>query len=166
MNYALCDVSMIGLGAWSKRVSIAILWAGTAVAQPASTPSLVVDPPTGIRASGPPGGPFSPPGFQYRVRSSVGTVKYSISTPSWLSASPTVGRTDASGVTITFTVNEAAASRLVPGNYGPAVAFANVTNGRGTTVRRSVLVIQTSTSPPHRSAPSASAPPVSAPHVS
>jgi len=149
----------------------AVLWAGTAHPQAVPLSSLIVDSPNGIHASGLPGGPIYPSTFQYRIRSSAGPIKYSINTPSWLSANPAVGTTDASGVTITLTINKEAA-RLRPGNYGPAVAFANVTNGRGTTIRTSVLVIRTPTSapavsatrpsPPHAPARPASAPPASA----
>src|ERR1041384_2832249 len=131
------------LAAWRIFICLsAVWWAGTARAQVVPPASLIVDPRTGIHASGPSGGPMSPPTFEYRIRSSGGPVKYSISTPSWLSAHPATGTVDSGSITITLTINETA-SRLPPGNYGPAVAFANVTNGRGTTVRTSVLVIQT-----------------------
>src|SRR4051794_11495150 len=44
-------------------------------------PSLVVTPPSGMAFSGPMGGPFSPAAFQYRVRASAGTIRYSVRTP-------------------------------------------------------------------------------------
>jgi hypothetical protein len=50
------------------------------------------------------------------------------------------------GVTITLTVN-ANASRLSPGAYGPAVAFTNVSNGKGSTTRLAKLTIQAPSSP-------------------
>jgi hypothetical protein len=138
----------MALAAWRTFVCLSgVLWVGATRAQVGPIPALLVDPRGGIHASGPPGGPFSPSTFQYRIRSSNGVVKYSIRTPSWLSANPAVGSTDATGVTITITISEIA-SHLRPGNYGPAVAFTNVTNGRGTTVRTSVLVIQKPTSGP------------------
>jgi hypothetical protein len=71
--------------------------------------------------SGPQGGPFSPSLIEYRVSASTGTVNYSIRTPSWLTASPTAGATDTSGVTIRLSVNSSASS-LPPGAYGPGVA--------------------------------------------
>src|SRR5215211_2247383 len=83
-----------------------------------SRPSLIVMPSTSIAFSGPEGGPFSPSVIEYRVSASTGTVRYSIRTPSWLTASPTFGVTDTSGVTITLTVN-ASTSSLPPGTYGP-----------------------------------------------
>ena len=61
-----------------------------ATAHPPPNPSLVVVPSTGIHSSGPEGGPFLPSFFRYRVSASVGTIKYSISSPSWLSASSTL----------------------------------------------------------------------------
>ena len=85
-------------------------------------PSLVVTPLTHIASSGPLGGPFLPSSFQYRLNASTGTVNYSIRHPSWLTVSSSFGVTDESGVTITLTVNSTA-SRLVPGKYGPSVAF-------------------------------------------
>jgi len=112
-----------------------------------SQPSLIVTPASSMAFSGPRGGPFSPARFEFRVSSTTGTVGYSIRTPSWLTASPTFGTTDARGVTITLTVN-ANASRLAPGAYGPGVAFTNVSNGQGSTTRPAKLIIQGSSPPP------------------
>ena len=136
----------------------AVLWAHPAGSQVEPASSLIVDPPDGIRASGPPGGPFNPPSFQYRLRSSGGPIKYSISTPSWLAANPATGTSDVTGVTITLTINPTA-NQLAPGSYGPAVAFKNVTSGRGTTVRTSVLVVGGAGAPHDQIKSSAAAPP-------
>jgi hypothetical protein len=106
-----------------------------------SQPSLIVTPLSSVTFSGPPGGPFSPSLFEFRVSSTTGTVRYSIRAPSWLTASSTAGTTDARGVTITLTVN-ANASRLSPGGYGPGVAFTNVSNGQGSTTRSAKLIVQ------------------------
>ena len=106
-----------------------------------SPPALIVTPPTSMVFSGPKGGPFSPSLIKYRVSASTGTVRYSIRTPSWLTASSTFGVTDTSGVTITLTVN-ARASSLPPGAYGPAVAFTNVSNGQGSTTKSAKLIIR------------------------
>ena len=84
------------------------------------------------------GGPFSPSLIEYRISASTGTVSYSIRTPSWLTASPTQGVTDTSGVTVTLKVN-ASASALRPGTYGPFIVFAS---GRGSTVRFVRLIVQ------------------------
>ena len=106
-----------------------------------SPPALIVTPPTSMAFSGPKGGPFSPSLIKYRVSASTGTVSYSIRTPSWLTASSTVGVTDANGVTITLTVN-ASASSLPLGAYGPGVAFTNVSNGRGSATRPARLIVR------------------------
>ena len=104
-----------------------------------SLPSLIVTPSTSIGPfSGPKGGPFSPSLIEYRISASTGTVSYSIRTPSWLTASPTQGVTDTSGVTVTLKVN-ASASALRPGTYGPVIVFAS---GRGSTVRFVRLIVQ------------------------
>jgi hypothetical protein len=106
-----------------------------------SPPTLIVTPGTSIAFSGPPGGPFSPSLIEYRVSASTGTVSYSIRTPSWLTASSTLGATDTKGVTITVRVN-ASASSLPPGTYGPGVAFTNVSNGRGSATRPARLIVR------------------------
>jgi hypothetical protein len=111
-----------------------------------SQPSLIVTPPSSVTFSGPRGGPFLPSLFEFRVSSTTGTVRYSIRTPSWLTASSTFGTTDTRGVTIALTVN-ANALRLSPGGYGPAVAFTNVSNGQGSTTRTARLIIQAASSP-------------------
>ena len=106
-----------------------------------SPPTLIVTPSTSIDFSGPSGGPFSPSHIEYRVSASIGTVSYSIRTPSWLIASSTAGATDTKGVTITLTIN-ASASNLRPGTYGPAVAFTNVSNGHGSATRPARLTVR------------------------
>ena len=111
-----------------------------------SQPSLIVMPGSSMAFSGPRGGPFSPARFEFRVSSTTGIVNYSIRTPSWLTASSAFGTTDTRGVTITLTVN-ANASRLSPGAYGPGVAFTNVSNGQGSTIRPAKLIIQGSSPP-------------------
>jgi len=106
-----------------------------------SLPSLMVTPSSSIAFSGPQGGPFSPSHIEYQISASIGTISYSIRTPIWLTASSTAGSTDTKGVTISLTVN-ASASSLSPGTYGPAVAFTNVSNGRGTSTRSAKLTVQ------------------------
>jgi hypothetical protein len=118
-----------------------LLLTSAAVTQTPPLASLVITPSTGMTFSGPQGGPFSPPFVQYSVSASIGTISYSIRTPSWLTASSTSGRADTGGVTITLRV-DAGASRLRPGAYGPGVAFTNLTNGRGSATRPATLTIQ------------------------
>ena len=103
-------------------------------------PSLVVGPLTAAATSGPEGGPFSPSTFEYRVSASVGVVSYSVTTPAWLTASPSSGAADPGGVTVKVALSPAA-SQLGPGVYGPSIAFTNVTNGLGSTHRVATLTI-------------------------
>jgi hypothetical protein len=112
-----------------------------------SLPSLIVTPSSSVAFSGPQGGPFSPSHIEYRISASVGTISYSIRTPSWLTASSTAGSTDTKGITITLMVS-ASASSLSPGTYGPSVAFTNVSNGRGTASRSAKLIVQGTLLPP------------------
>jgi hypothetical protein len=121
-----------------------LLLAQTSVAQRPtgqSSPSLIVTPSISIAFFGSPGGPFSPSFTEYRVSASMGTVSYSIRTPSWLTASSTSGTTDTSGVTITLTVN-ASASILPPGTHGPGTVFTNMSSGRGSTIRFARLIVR------------------------
>ncbi len=122
-------------------ITVTLLLTQIGTAQRPAAPSLIVTPSTTIAFSGPQGGPFSPRSVEYRVSASSGSVRYSVRTPSWLSASSSLGVTDTSGVTITLTVN-ASASSLPPGAYGPGVAFTNVSNGQGSATRPAKLMIQ------------------------
>jgi hypothetical protein len=106
-------------------------------------PRMIVTPSSGVVFSGLRKGPFSPPVVAYRVSASAGAINYVITTPPWLTASPSSGAADTAGVTVTFTVN-ASAANLAPGAYGPAVAFRNVTNGLGSTIRSATLKVETS----------------------
>jgi len=115
-------------------------------AQAEKQPSLVVGPSFGLTISGPEGGSFSPSSFEYRVSASVGIINYSVRTPSWLTASPNSGSADTSGVIIRFAISPAAV-QLRPGVYGPAIAFTNVTNGKGSTTRAATLTV-TAQEPP------------------
>jgi hypothetical protein len=102
--------------------------------------TLLVTPLTVITFSGSQGGPFSPSSFDFHVSASTGTVNYAVRTPSWLTASSSLGTADTSGVTITVTTNSTA-ERLRPGSYGPGVVFINATNGQGSTMRAARLII-------------------------
>jgi hypothetical protein len=44
--------------------------------------------PLNLVATGPPGGPFSPSSFQYRIRATTETISYSINAPPWVTADP------------------------------------------------------------------------------
>jgi hypothetical protein len=107
------------------------------------TATLTVNPPalpTSISASGTQGGPFSPSSFRYELSASYGSVKYSITTPSWLTASPKSGTVTKSARTITFEVNFSAHS-LQPNTYVDSVNFNNTTNGQGSTTHLATLTV-------------------------
>jgi hypothetical protein len=103
-------------------------------------PALLVAPTTGIMASGTHGGPFSPSSFPFTLSATFGSVKYSITTPSWLTASSTSGTVTPSAKTITFTVNSKARS-LGPSTYTDNIGFNNTTNNQGNTTRVATLIV-------------------------
>jgi Viral BACON domain len=104
-------------------------WSGTG-----SAPALRVAPETDIAASGPRGGPFSPPSFSYTLKATSGSISYSIfGVPNWLTPSATSG-TASSGTTVMFTVN-ANANSLAAGTYTATITFTNL--GTGATQTRS-----------------------------
>jgi Divergent InlB B-repeat domain len=103
-------------------------------------PSLLVTPATNVAASGTQGGPFSPTSFRYELSATYGSVKYSITTPSWLTASPKSGTATKSARTVTFEVNSSARS-LQPNTYVDSVNFNNTSNGPGSTTRLATLTV-------------------------
>jgi hypothetical protein len=103
-------------------------------------PVLQVAPTTNIVASGTQGGTFSPTSFRYTVSATYSSVKYSIITPSWLTASPESGIVTTSAKTITFTVN-ANAQGLQPDTYINSISFYNTTNNQGNTTRLATLTV-------------------------
>jgi Viral BACON domain len=80
-------------------------WTATLTVNPAA---LQVAPTTGITASGMHGGAFSPSSFHYMLSATYGNVKYSITTPSWLTASSKSGTVTTSPHTVTVTINSSA----------------------------------------------------------
>jgi Divergent InlB B-repeat domain/Viral BACON domain len=103
-------------------------------------PALLVTPATGDSASGTHGGPFSPSSFNYALSSTFGSLKYSITTPSWLTASSGSGTVTTTAKTITFTVNSSARS-LAPSTYAGNIGFNNTTNNQGNATRAATLVV-------------------------
>jgi len=150
----------LGWAASLAAVGTQLVMSNAAAQEPVQTsrPSLVVTPQTAMQMSGPQGGPFSPASFQYQVSASIGTVRYYIITPSWLTVSSSSDTADTGGVTIMLTVNPIAA-QLPPGTYRPSVAFRNVTNGHGSTTRTAVLIVRGPSPSGLPSAPSFSHPP-------
>ena len=136
----------IKIGLMDRQIYLIVFLAVTASsptisAQPdASRPSLVIMPSSGIQASGPQGGPFSPAVVQYLVRATSGTIRFAIAPPFWLTADPRLGTTGAEGVMITLTINQRAL-RLPPGTYGPRTTFTNLTSGQGSTTRSASLIV-------------------------
>jgi hypothetical protein len=103
-------------------------------------PALQVTPATGDTASGTHGGPFSPSSFTYALSATGGSVNYSITTPSWLTASSTSGKGTTTAKTITFTVNSKARS-LGPSTYTDNIGFNNTTSNQGNTTRGVTLIV-------------------------
>jgi hypothetical protein len=103
-------------------------------------PALQVTPATDSTASGTHGGPFSPSSFRYTLNATFGSVKYSITTPSWLTASSRSGTVTTSARTITFTVNSSARN-LGPGTYTDNIGFNNTTSNQGNTTRVATLIV-------------------------
>jgi hypothetical protein len=103
-------------------------------------PALQVTPATGKTASGTHGGPFSPSSFTYALSATFGSVSYSITTPSWLTASSASGTVTTTAKTIAFTVNSSARS-LGPSTYTSNIDFNNTTNNQGNTTRAATLVV-------------------------
>jgi Divergent InlB B-repeat domain len=101
-------------------------------------PALQVAPATNIVASGMQGGPFSPKSFQYKLSATYDSVKYSITTPSWLTASPKSGTVTKSAKTITFEINSTA-DKLSPTTNVSSISFNNTTNNQGNTTRIATL---------------------------
>jgi uncharacterized repeat protein (TIGR02543 family) len=67
-------------------------------------------------------------------------VNYSITTPSWLTASSTSGTATTTAKAITFTVNSKARS-LGPSTYTDNIDFNNTTNNQGNTARVATLIV-------------------------
>jgi hypothetical protein len=103
-------------------------------------PSLLVAPTTNIAASGTQGGPFSPKSFQYKLSATYGSVNYSITPPTWLTASSKSGTVPTSAKTITFTINSSA-GKLSPTTYVNSISFNNTTNNQGNTTRLATLTV-------------------------
>jgi Divergent InlB B-repeat domain len=74
------------------------------------------------------------------LSATYGSVKYSITTPSWLTASPNSGTVATSAKAITFTINSSAHS-LQPNTYVNSITFNNTTNNQGNTTRVATLTV-------------------------
>jgi hypothetical protein len=79
-------------------------------------------------------------GLALKIGVATGSVNYSITTPSWLTASSTSGKATTTAKTITFTVNSKARS-LGPGTYTGNIGFNNTTNNQGNTTRAATVIV-------------------------
>jgi Divergent InlB B-repeat domain len=67
-------------------------------------------------------------------------VKYSVTTPSWLTASPESGTATTSAKTITLKINSSA-NGLNPDTYVNSINFYNTTNNQANTTRIATLTV-------------------------
>jgi hypothetical protein len=67
-------------------------------------------------------------------------VKYAITAPNWLTASPKSGTLTTSPTSVTITLNSAARN-LTPNTYMGTVSFTQTTNGAGNTSREATLTV-------------------------
>ncbi|NQU09717.1 M6 family metalloprotease domain-containing protein, partial [bacterium] len=116
-----------GAGSTTRAVSLSVT----------GTPVLVVSPGTGLAASGPVGGPFSPASQLYTLTNSgTASLSWSVTkSQNWVNLSASSGTLAVgagTNVTVTITTN---ANSLAAGEYGDTVLFTNLTNGAGSTTR-------------------------------
>jgi virginiamycin B lyase len=147
VTFSLINVGSLTAGTYAA--TIAFTNSDTGLGTQTRTATLTVNPPglnvtpaTGIAASGPQGGPFSPSSFNYMLNATSGSLNYSISNlPSWLSVSLSSGTVTMSPTTVTFKVNSRAADKLTPNTYVSSVSFNNTTNNQGNTTRVATLIV-------------------------
>jgi hypothetical protein len=109
--------------------------------------ALQVSPATGIAASGPQGGPFSPTSFDYQLSATSANLNYTISgIPSWLNVNVTSGTAANTPVTVTFSLVNAGI--LTPGIYIATIAFTDTSSGNGNTTRTATLAVNGIAPPP------------------
>jgi hypothetical protein len=102
---------------------------------------MQVTPITGVTASGTQGGPFSPSSFSYTLNATSVSVNYSITTPTWLTASPQSGTVTTSKKTITFRFNSSA-EKLLPNTYVSGIKFNNATTNQESITRPATLTVK------------------------
>ncbi len=105
--------------------------------------ALTVTPSTGLSASGPLGGPFTPPSLTYTLENTGGsTLDWTATrTQDWTTLSDTGGALGP-GETAAVTVSiNAAADGLPAGDYGDLITFANASGGAGGTTRPVLLAV-------------------------
>ncbi len=104
---------------------------------------LKVTPSSGLTASGPVGGPFSPNSMVFTLKNYDPTpITYAVGTTvNWLSLSSTGGQIPASGETTVTVALTNRANFLGDGDYQTSVAFTNLTNHDGDTARDVLLKV-------------------------
>jgi hypothetical protein len=104
---------------------------------------LEVSPTTGLTASGPVGGAFSPASIVYTLANTGGSSAdwTATTTANWVSLSATSGTLPAGALTtVTVSIN-ANADSLIAGSYSNIVSFLNSTTGNGNTTRAVALTV-------------------------
>jgi virginiamycin B lyase len=142
--------SLINVGALSPNTytaTIAFTNLDTGQGTQTRTATLAVNPPVlqvapsdGIAVSGTHGGPFSPSSFRYTLSATFGSLKYSITTPSWITASPASGTVTTSAKSVTLTINSSARS-LQPDTFTDNIDFYNTTSNQGNATRTATLTV-------------------------
>jgi hypothetical protein len=98
----------------------------------ASAPMLLVAPASNISASGPRGGPFTPPSFNFTINASSGSIDYAISgIPNWLSPSLPTSGTVSAGAPATFTLSvNTNANGFAANTYTATITFTDTDTGQ------------------------------------
>ena len=108
--------------------------------------TLAVTPNTGLLASGEQGGTFQNNSTLYTLKNTgnadLNWTATKGAASAWLDIAPTTGKLEAGAdVTVTVSINAAAARDMARDQYQDTVTFTNTTNGAGTTSRSAVLVV-------------------------
>ncbi len=98
-------------------------------------PTLDMSPMEDVIASGGKGGPFEPGSFSYQIKTSTGTLIYSISgVPSWLTASSASGKATTTPKSISFALN-ANAESLPVGTHRATISVSTMVAGQEPSIR-------------------------------
>src|SRR5262249_17406888 len=104
-------------------------------------PVLRISPPTGTTIVGTVGRPFPRTLFHYRLRSTFGSVGFSISgIPPWLNADFPSGKATTLPLKVTFSLIDT--GKLKPGTYTATIAFTNTVTGLGNSTRKVTLIVR------------------------
>jgi Cellulase (glycosyl hydrolase family 5)/Divergent InlB B-repeat domain len=101
---------------------------------------LQVTPASNIVASGTQGGPFTLTPSTYTLSATSGSVKYTITVPGWLTASPTSGTVTTKATSVTFKINTTGADKLSVGTNISTINFNDTTHNQVTT-RVATLIV-------------------------